>query len=462
MDDLRRRFSTLDQLPVPDLWTEIEERANAVATATSPVSGVGARQPDVQAFDRRILPIAGRGRLVAALVVLALILALVAGVLLVSVGRPWMDRDARPFIVVEGHTVVGLSLNATEDGAMGLAIQPDGTIVVARSTDDGVTISRFLEDGRTDPSFGGGSIRIRAAWARQPQALTLRADGRVVAVSDAFVVARFEPDGTPDRTFGTNGQADAQFGRNGARAHAIAVQDDGRIVVVGQSEAQPRGSGFTPLDSVAMKFALARLDEDGQVDASFGWFGDGPVGDQAGRVTFDIAPGADDARAIALSPDGRIVVAGGTGSLTPGGGDNDMAVARFLSTGAPDPGFGTDGKVEVHMRATLANVADGIALQMDGRMLLAGACHISPAIGPGDPVFAVCLARLLPDGRLDATFGTGGLVRGPEGISEPVQVAVQRDGRVVVATNDKLFRFTETGSVDRSFGNRGVLEVTQK
>ena len=119
---------------------------------------------------------------------------------------------------------------------------------------------------------------------------------------------RYLPDGTPDPGFGSGGiiTTDVLAG-HGAQANAVAVQPDGKIVVAGLAPAPPR------IDS---DFALARYNADGTPDTSFG---------TDGIVTTDLGTRADDARALAIQPDGRIVVAGIAG--------DDIALARYTADG---------------------------------------------------------------------------------------------------------------------------------
>ena len=133
-------------------------------------------------------------------------------------------------------------------------------------------------------------------------------------------------------------------------ATSVVIQADGKIVVAGAREASPPGRGSD--------FAVARLLSDGTPDPGF-------AGD--GSTTMDFGS-RDLGSAAVVQPDGKIVVVGGT---SPGpSGKDDMAVARFLVNGSPDPGFGTGGQALVDFGAWEDGIA--IALRPDGRILIAG------------------------------------------------------------------------------------------
>jgi uncharacterized delta-60 repeat protein len=138
-------------------------------------------------------------------------------------------------------------------------------------------------------------------------ALAVQQDGKIVAAGRAgsdFVLARYNPDGTPDAGFGGAGNVTTDFG--GVlfdAAFGVALQSNGKIVVA--------GGAFSP---PAADFALARYNTDGSLDPTFG---------SGGKVATDLG-GFDVAFGVALQTDGKIVAAG------QGGSSSDFAVARYL------------------------------------------------------------------------------------------------------------------------------------
>ncbi len=287
------------------------------------------------------------------------------------------DGDANVFF--DGMSAIGTAL----------VLQPDGRILVSGTTFDGNQILlRYWQDGSLDdggrqvlgwdePGFPPGSKETAYAMAVQE-------DGRILLAgeienadrteSDAGL-ARFLPDGRPDASFGRNGRLTFGFGSHDA-ARAVAVQPDGRIVVAGSFR-----SGRT------VNFMLARFHPDGDVDNSCAVFGQNLV---------DFQGGDDRAFALALAPEGKIVLAGEVfdGSRTVFG------VARFDSTCVLDPSFDGDGKRTHAFGAGLEHAARAVVAQPDGKIVVGG--QVGTDFG---------LLRLSESGGLDLTFGAGGHTR---------------------------------------------------
>lgn len=164
--------------------------------------------------------------------------------------------------------------------------------------------------------------------------------------------------------------------------------------------------------------------------------------------------GGATAQAIALQPDGRIILVGAAGL----GSEGNFAVARLLPTGALDPSFSEDGATEIDFGP--ADIATSVLVQPDGRIVVIGSTQTAPGIPPASNV---ALARLTTTGDLDPTFGAGGKRIGPAGYLPAA--ARQADGKLVVAApfrpapnSDGLTvaRFTEAGELDASFSGDGV------
>ncbi len=283
-----------------------------------------------------------------------------------------------------------------------------------------------------DPDFGqfGRVIMDLGSWEKVKNvALESDASGRLIAAGDSngdFALVRFLPSGAPDPSFGSGGKVFTDFGATD-RAEGIALQPDGKIVVVGYGG--PTGN-----------FAAARYLPDGSLDPSFG------VG---GKVTTDFNA-YDWAREVRLQPDGKIVVAGQAGG--------SWGLARYLPNGSPDASFGNGGK----LFTTMDNgVGTAMELLPDGKLLVVGTAGGNQ---PGGAV--VGIARYLPNGALDQTFGTGGrrthdLSSGPD---VPTDVAVLPDGKFVVTRQDAagglaVSRFTPAGALDTTFGSGGTAQV---
>lgn len=223
-----------------------------------------------------------------------------------------------------------------------------------------------------------------------------------------------------DPSFGGDGRVVRASGSGGA----VAVQPDGKIVTAGAIDAP--GGGFD--------FLVARYNADGSPDASFG---------QGGIARTDFAGASDIARAVALQPDGKIVVAGSAG--------RDFAVARYHANGTPDNTFGGDGLVTTPFG--ISGAALDLAIQADGKIVAVG----SASEAPGESTFA--LVRYTSDGGLDPLFATGGKVTTGFGLTAAYAVAIGPGGTIVAGgTADTnlgdaaLARYNPDGSLDPSFG----------
>jgi uncharacterized delta-60 repeat protein len=306
------------------------------------------------------------------------------------------------------------------DIANAVAIQGDGKIVVGGSAATNsffgqnidFAIARYNTDGSLDTSFGGdgkvttdifgptGNGDIIYAIAVQP-------DGKIVAAGTSVV--RYNADGTLDQTFGAGGIVETSVFGEGTGAVTLALQPNGKILIAG-AFAQ---TGSPTYDD----WLLARFDPDGVPDASFG---------SKGFVKTDFFGRGDVARRLAVLPDGRIVAGGSAGD--PAGPGGIFAVARYLADGTLDVTFGGDGRSTTDFPG-FDEVAFGLAVQPDGKVLLAGT-----AANP-DFTLDFALARYDANGVEDSTFGDMGIVRtdffgGSDGARA---VAVQSDGKILAA-----------------------------
>jgi len=293
-----------------------------------------------------------------------------------------------------------------------------------------------------DASFGTGgrvitNIEGNFDFAR---GVVVQPGGKIIAAGVAlgdrgsdFGLTRYNSDGSLDASFGANGIVTTDFGGSFEGAWSVAIRADGKIVA----------AGLTSISGVT-KFALARYNIDGRLDASFG---------TGGRVTTGF-PGASVANGfcVALQPDGKVVVAGWTNF----DGGADFALARYDSAGTLDASFGTGGRVITAFADSqgLAGVFS-IALQPDGKIVAAGGAKL-------DGKYDFTLARYNSNGTLDAGFGTGGRVVTDFGGSDDgaEAVALQQDGKIVAAgfargVDFALARYNGDGTLDTSFGTGG-------
>jgi uncharacterized delta-60 repeat protein len=327
----------------------------------------------------------------------------------------------------EGDGKVTTDFAANVDEAFAVAIQADGKIVAGGSAAvSGVdfALARYNSDGSLDPTFDGdGRVTTDYGFgSSQVRALAIQADGKIVAAGYGastafdFFLARYNTNGSLDTSFDGDGKVTfLGFGSTDNRANGVAIQADGKIVA----------AGCTSCSSSAGNFALARLNINGSRDPTF---------DAEGLVTTDFAGDDDRAHAIDIQADGQIVAAG---AALVSGNDN-FALARYDADGSLDSTFSVDGMVTTDFGSTdLASshdIAHAVAVQTDGKIVVAGAALLSgPGDGPDRPDFA--LARYKVDGSLDPVFGSGdGKIKTDFASgSEANGVTLQRDGKIVAA-----------------------------
>jgi len=307
------------------------------------------------------------------------------------------------------------AIGQSRDYATAIALQPDSKIVVVGYCDNGsnfdVCIARYLPSGALDASFNstGKVVAPIGSSDDSARALVLQSDGKIVVAGYcnngskfAFCLARFLPSGALDSSFNATGKVITSFGTGTDQAQALVLQADGKIIAAGSC---PDGNNYA--------FCLARYLPSGELDSSF---------NGTGKVITTIGSGGD-ATAISLQPDNKVIVAGACRT----GGNYDFCVARYLPNGSLDTSFNSTGTA-VNPIGSSDDYARAIALQPDGKIVLAGYCFDS-----NNSYF--CVARYLPSGALDSSFSTDGKVTSLIGLSQAaaLSVALQPDGKVVAA-----------------------------
>nr|WP_290129339.1 calcium-binding protein [Streptomyces chartreusis] len=365
---------------------------------------------------------------------LALVLT-VPGVALAAPGDldPTFDGDGRVVTDFGGY-----------DESRGMALQPDGKIVTVglvqpyESGEVDFALARYNPNGALDSGFGTGGKVITDVRGSEDYAngVAVQADGKIVVVgrtsdpetlNPEFTVVRYNPDGTLDTGFGTGGAVVTEFGTGGpSEAFSVKVQADGGIVAVGSSGAA---------------FALARYNSDGSLDTGF---------DGDGRVTTTFAGGGATAFDVALQSDGKIVAAGRAGYNYPANA-SDFALARYNGDGSLDTGFDADGRVTTAFAD--ADVIGGVALQSDGKIVVSGFSDFDFALARYNPTGTLD-SGFSGDGKVTTDFGSGTLDRGSD-------LALQSDGKIVVAGMSQaefaVARYNPDGNLDSGFGTGGKV-----
>lgn len=344
--------------------------------------------------------------------------------------------------------VVTTNIGAGTGWAEAVAIQPDGKIVVAgfgwvgdSSHSHDTMLARYHPDGRPDYSFGDDGLVVHdlsIGRFEQVYDVVVQPDGRIVVLvgtlygvqsdSFAFGLARYNADGTLDRSFGSaqpglviiDPTAETDSG------HALVLQPDGKYVVVGGTNV---GGNWN--------YLVARYTASGAADSTFG----------VGGVIITDLGGSDSAYAVGIQADGKIVVAGST--------SGDYGLVRYQSNGVVDSSFGTDGVVYTDIGAN--DSVAGLAVLANGKIVVGGGNNTGDDWNPQ-------IVRYTTTGSLDGAFGQNGIVASQlEGVQYVHDMALQPDGRILLVgrqgnqeTADLLaIRYNANGTLDSTFGGAG-------
>ena len=349
---------------------------------------------------------------------------------------------------------------ATTDGVGSAALQADGKIVVAGSaaplaTLASVAVVRYHPNGTLDQSFGykvpGSVSTVVRGTIDEARAVVVQPDGKIVSAGRArvtnryyFAVSRQNPDGTLDTDFGSNGTLITKIGAGDtdSEARAVALQADGKIVVAGRIY-DANNSSLS-----LYYFALTRYNSDGTLDQTFG---------NSGIVVVPAANESNEAFAVAVQPNGKIVAAGFYDTLPGFQTAYDLAVVRLESNGLLDTSFDQDGIALTDLGSD-SETAFSLALQSDGKILIAGSGGVN---------FDFAMVRYNINGALDTEFGTNGKILTPVGTSldEIRSVVVQPDGKIIAAGNARVgsqsdfavVRYNSNGTLDPTFDGDGKV-----
>ena len=338
-----------------------------------------------------------------------------------------------------------VSLGSSGLVAQSMVQQPDGKLVIGGSTTSprAIVIARLNVDGTFDSGFGtAGLVSFTfPGFLAFGTAVVLQPDGKIVATGYATSgsisrcrAVRVNATGSVDTGFGTGGEVDFNFGP-GSYCYAMALQQDGKLVIAGTFGASPSQGAF------------GRLNADGSVDTSF----------NGGKVVLAI-PGDTSLKSVLVQGDGRIVVAGQNSQTVNMNTVTSIAIARVESNGAIDMGFGTSGYT---LTTAVPGFYQSLARQSDGRYIVA-----TTTFDGATTTNHIAALRYTTGGGLDDTFGTAGLVRTPIGATSSANaVAVQPDDAILVAgsanvsaqNRTALVRYLPNGALDARFGVGGIV-----
>ena len=351
------------------------------------------------------------------------------------------DRDGK----------LSLPIGDGDDAAHSVKLLDDGRILVAGTAEFGgnsdFAVVRLHADGTLDTTFDGDGKKIQAIGALNDYGLDIVVghDGKFVVAGTSdrggntdFAIARFNTDGTLDSSFDHDGPGRVltSFVFNDEGFQVIQV--DGKILVAGVTSF-----------GIHADFALARYHGDGTLDTTF---------DRDGKVMTAIGQTTDCATCLTAQSDGKIIAAG----YSTIGGHYDFSLVRYHGDGALDTTFGDDGKVTTNVgdakNTRNEDVAYGVALQQDGKIVVAGYSH-------NGNNYDFALARYHTDGSLDTTFDGDGKVTTDFGSGNDVatDIVIQDDGKILVtggvdvAGNAEfaVACYNPDGSLDTTFDGDG-------
>ena len=337
----------------------------------------------------------------------------------------------------------------SESASFAVAVQPDRKLLAAGDCFDTNThfcLARYLPNGSADVSFNGTGKVITPVGIGQAhiRGVALQPDGKIVSVGNCyngisyvFCMTRHLIDGSLDNTFSETGKVVSQIGDSGSDdyAYGIALQPDGKIVVVGECS-----------NGGSWRFCLARYLPNGAFDPSF---------NSGGRTLTQIGGVADRARSVALLKKKKIVVAGYCANAY----NSDICVAQYLPDGSLDLLFNGTGTVVTSVGGR--DFGNGVAVQPNGKIVVAGSCDSAISAD-------FCIVRYLANGQLDITFNGNGKVTAPFGTSEnATSIALQPDGKIVVAGycygssnfDFCMARYLANGGLDTSFNVTGRVST---
>jgi uncharacterized delta-60 repeat protein len=375
-----------------------------------------------------------------------------------------VDGDLDPTFGTDGKVLT--DFDHSTDIANAVAVQADGKLVVVGTTyqdndfsDEDFAVARYNPDGTLDKTFGaGGKVQTDfPGLAAVASSVVVQPDGKIVVAGGAFLlftfagdfkVARYNPDGSLDTSFGDGGIVTTTF-PEGSYAFDVALQADGKIIAAGTVFVD-----FNPGESSNTDFALARYNPDGTPDVTFG---------NGGQVSTDFLGLEDDAFSILIQLDGKIVA---VGSANDPATFYDFAAVRYLSNGSLDTTFGVAGKVHTDFGDQNFDRARSAALQPDGRIVAAGF-----AISQNGGVQNFAVARYTSNGVLDTSFGTGGMTQIDFGncCQGATKVLLQSNGKIITVGGSNgespeddflLARLTADGSLDPTFGVGGKVRTS--
>jgi uncharacterized delta-60 repeat protein len=353
------------------------------------------------------------------------------------------------------------SFGSDESNLASLAIQSDGKIVACGSYYNGtinqIALSRYLANGNIDTSFGNNGTVLTPVGTyleNESNEVKVLNNGKIlVAASNGislseldfdFAIVRYNSNGTLDSSFGTNGILLSDFNSVSNQAGSLQIQSDNKFIVAGAIN----GDAV----SVNPNFAIARYNENGAKDTSFGL--NGLVSVNFGAVSNNLLLSEDRLECMKIQSDGKILAAGFTSNISET--TANFGIVRLNSDGSLDSSFGINGRIITSFGGD--TVAYSIQILSDGKFIVCGNDY-----NDNDNNGNLAIAKYTANGILDTSYGIGGkAVTDFTTMSQIFSSELQNDDKLIVSgvalntTADfVLFRFMANGSLDTSFGIGG-------
>jgi len=347
---------------------------------------------------------------------------------------------------------VNVGISGYYDVAKSMALQHDGKIVVvgygkeSLASFKGLSMARYLQNGEMDFDFGNLGVIHRVTMDLEGEAysVAIQQDNKIVVAgysispatnNEEITLIRFTENGNIDRSFGNKGLIVTEISDEKDVGESVAIQLDGKIVVVGSTDHKP-----------TTDIVLIRYNEDGSIDYSFGI---------NGIVITDIKSSLDIGKSIAIQSDGKLIVSGFTHIIN----KFFMTLLRYDSYGDLDPTFGENGIVITDINGTRGKM--DLALQNDGKIILVGPSEVKDS-------HHFTVLRFNNNGSLDKSFGNNGVTKTIiDEYSEAESVALDLNGNIVVAGTTELGNeqfvvamYNQDGMLESAFGSGGIVKTS--
>jgi uncharacterized delta-60 repeat protein len=363
-----------------------------------------------------------------------------------------------PFILTGQTNTIKkiIDMGTNYDYSYSIALQNDRKVIIAGGDGSSVFLIRIDTTRELDNSFGNGG-KVYCSFCNmytfKKVDFKIQTDNKIVLGSSYFddstslaslLVARFNSNGSLDSSFGTFGKVISPIGNYYSYCNGIAILPDGKILASGSAnDSIFNNNGFD--------FALRKFNNDGTIDTAFG---------QQGAATTHIGATNNEAKAVAIQTDGKIIQVGVTRDDIYG--FDDCVIVRYNQDGSLDSSFNQTGIIRISLSESY-DFATSVIIQEDNKILIAGSAQNTLYN------YNLALIRFNIDGTLDSTFGTNGIVLTDlSGGDFGNSVALQPNGKIILAGSTRIednssfvtVCYNTDGTLDDTFGLDGIISTS--